>query len=83
MKLTIPAWTAFFLAVLFSQASFAQNTHSIKGSVADSAAMTRLMATVTVLNAKDSIMYKFVHTGTDGSFTINGLQSGKFLLLVT
>jgi len=56
---------------------------SIKGSVADTASNSRLTnATVSVLNAKDSILQKFTRV-KDGNFEVNNLKKGKLILLVT
>jgi hypothetical protein len=72
-----------FLCMLTS-ASFAQSSYSVKGSVADTAANVKLANTsIAVLNAKDSTLRKFTRAGADGSFNINGLGKGKFILLVT
>jgi len=80
MKLTI---IAAFLCIwsLFSQA---QNLYSIKGSIVDSAANSKLVnSTITVLNARDSILKAFTWAETNGNFAINNLPKGKFLLLIT
>jgi hypothetical protein len=70
--------------VLCASPLFAQQGFSIRGSSVDTTAKTNLAgATVYVLNAKDSIMQKFTYTTQDGSFTINGLPSGNFILLET
>jgi len=73
-----------FLFCLITSASFAQSGYSVKGSVADTAANVKLANTsIAVLNAKDSTLRKFTRAGADGSFNINGLGKGKFILLVT
>jgi hypothetical protein len=68
---------------LFSLCAVAQNTHSVKGITVDTVSKFRLTATVTVMDAKDSILYKFTHSANDGSFAITGLPAGKFLVLIT
>lgn len=69
-----------FYAVLVS----AQMPFSIKGVVVDSAANTKLRnATISVLNAKDSTLYKFTRANVDGTFSIQPLRSGNFILLLT
>lgn len=61
----------------------AQSNYSIKGTVTDTTAKTRIDgATVVVLNAKDSILQKFIYT-SKGEFNISGLKPGKLLLLIT
>jgi len=68
---------------LLSFTSFAQNNHNIRGIAIDSVSEIKLTATVTVLNAKDSILLRFTHAAYDGSFSISGLAAGKVLLLIT
>ena len=80
MKFTI---IAIFLCI-WGLSSKAQNLYSIKGSVADSAANSKLVnSTITVLNARDSILKAFTWAETNGNFAINNLPKGKFLLLIT
>ena len=73
--------------IIFSFAThflLAQNGYRIKGSVADTVANAKLHNTsVVVLNAKDSTLRKFTRVGEDGTFSINGLTKGKFILLVS
>jgi outer membrane receptor protein involved in Fe transport len=69
---------------LFSTVLFAQNTYSVKGSVADTVTNVKLAnTTIAVLNAKDSTLRRFTRAAADGSFTIGKLGKGKFILLVT
>jgi len=65
--------------------SFGQTpSYSIKGVVADTAEKVNLAGTtITVLNAKDSILRAFTWSEANGSFNINKLNKGKYLLLVT
>jgi len=80
MKFTIIA----VILCIWGLSSQAQNSYSIKGSVADSAANSKLASsTITVLNARDSILKAFIWTETNGNFAINNLPKGKFLLLIT
>jgi hypothetical protein len=80
MKITIPA---LILLCLSTFSVFAQNSYSIKGSVADTAANSKLTnATIAVLNAKDSLLQKFTRVN-EGQFAINNLKKGKFILLVS
>jgi len=67
-----------------SYISLAQNAYSVKGTVTDTASNAKLAnTTISVLNAKDSTLYKFTRASANGSFTIGGLKKGKFILLVT
>jgi hypothetical protein len=81
MKLTI---LVFISCCFFSFSLLAQNTYSIKGFVADTAAKAKLLNTsISVLNAKDSTLRKFTRADANGAFSITGLSKGKFILLVT
>jgi len=81
MKRTIQLLLLFCLC---SFAVFAQNTYSINGVVADTATKSKLArATITILNSKDSILYKFTRSAADGSFSLNNLSQGSYLMLVT
>jgi len=81
MKFTI---TALVLLCLCSFSTFAQNSYSVKGAAVDSVANIKLVNTsISVLNAKDSTLRKFTRAAANGSFNINNLGKGKFILLVT
>src|ERR1700761_2887581 len=72
------------LLMLFRLATFAQSPYSVKGSAVDTAEKKSLSnATVMVLNAKDSILQKFTRVSASGAFTVNDLDKGKFILLVS
>lgn len=72
------------LLLLLPAILIAQNTHSVKGSVTDTASAVKLFnSSISVLRAKDSILCKFTRAKPDGSFSISGLPSGKLILLVT
>lgn len=73
----------FFLLCLSQVSLFAQNAYSVKGFAADSTENVKLRNTsVAVLNAKDSTLIGFTRASGDGSFSIKGLNKGKFILLV-
>lgn len=80
MKITI---TTIVALCLFALTSFAQNTYSIKGVTVDTVLKNKLRTTVTVLNAKDSILRAYTRSAADGSFSISGLPAGNYLLWVT
>ncbi|MGM9476326.1 outer membrane beta-barrel protein [Pedobacter sp. GSP4] len=62
----------------------AQQLHAIKGRTIDTASTTILSGTtVAVLNAKDSTLVKFTRTAENGTFELNGIKNGKFILLVS
>ncbi|QJD98104.1 outer membrane beta-barrel protein [Mucilaginibacter robiniae] len=79
----IPLLTTIFLC-LFKFLTFAQSPYSIKGAVIDSASHQKMEnATICVLNAKDSTLFKFTRATADGSFAIQNLNKGKFILLIS
>jgi hypothetical protein len=76
------------LAILLFLCSYAtlysQNPYSIKGVVADTANNSKLLnATISILNAKDSTLYKFTRANAAGSFAVNPMKKGNFIILVT
>jgi hypothetical protein len=80
MKLTYLTLLMVFNAMLL----FAQRPYAIKGSVTDTMATYKLVnTTLTVLNQKDSTLVKYTRADAEGTFTMNNLRSGKFILLVT
>lgn len=65
-------------------AAFAQQNHQVKGTVTDTASNAKLYyASISILNAKDSTLYKFTRANEDGHFTFNNVRPGKFILLLT
>src|SRR4051812_25316804 len=80
MKITLLAIFAF---CLFSLTSVAQNTFSIKGVTIDSASKAKFSGSVSVLDAKDSILRKFTYADDNGAFAVSGLPAGKYLLFIT
>ncbi len=63
---------------------FAQNSYPINGVTVDTASKVKLQgATIAVLNARDSILRQFAYSGPDGGFSITGLDTGKYMMLVT
>ena len=73
-----------FIILIFPAALFAQTGYSVKGIAADNVDLVKLYnSTVMVLNAKDSTLISFTRATDDGSFVINGLTKGKFILLVS
>ncbi|HMI04752.1 MAG TPA: carboxypeptidase-like regulatory domain-containing protein, partial [Pedobacter sp.] len=63
---------------------FAQKQYMVKGSVTDSMATYKLVnTTITLLHQKDSTLVKYTRADAEGSFTLNSLKPGKFILLVT
>lgn len=68
---------------MFSHA-FCPNLYTVKGFIVDTASKTKVeSATISVLNARDSILRKFTYTLKDGSFSISGLAPGRYIALIT
>lgn len=77
-------YLALLLSLCFSSALFAQNPYAIKGIVADTSSSSRLHnATISILNAKDSTLYKFTRAAANGAFSIPTMKKGNFILLLT
>jgi hypothetical protein len=76
--------TYLVILMLCNTLLFAQRPYAIKGSVIDTMATYKLVnTTITLLNQKDSTLVKYTRANAEGSFAINNLRSGKFILLVT
>jgi len=72
-----------FLFSIFSYVK-AQTQHTIKGRTIDTASTTILSgSTIAILNAKDSTLVKFTRSAENGTFEVNGIKNGKFILLVS
>jgi len=62
----------------------AQTLHAIKGRVIDTASTTILGNTsISLLNAKDSTMVKFTRALDNGTFELENIRNGKYILLVS
>ncbi|WP_316794212.1 TonB-dependent receptor [Pedobacter frigoris] len=60
------------------------NDHAVKGVVIDTSINIKLKdAAVVILNSKDSIIRQFTRTQPDGSFLMDGMQSGNYILYIT
>ncbi len=80
MRYAISLWT--FLT-FFALGASAQNSYFIKGTITDTVEKVKLQnSAVTILQANDSILVKFGYVKSDGSFMLDGLSRGKYILLV-
>lgn len=62
----------------------AQNAFSVKGSVQDTASNVPLLnSSIVILNSLDSTLVRYTRAGKDGTFSIDGLKEGNFILLVS
>ncbi|WP_342645992.1 outer membrane beta-barrel protein [Mucilaginibacter sp. CSA2-8R] len=80
MKYILTVILSCFICGLVS----AQTNYHINGSVADTISNVKLHNTsIMVLNAKDSTLRKFTRAAADGTFSINNLGKGKFILVAS
>lgn len=69
------------IGFLFSICLFpALRGQTLTGVVADSTGETLPSTTVVLLNAADSVLYKFSLTDREGAFRINGVKPGDYIL---
>lgn len=68
---------------IFTVPAAAQNSFAVKGLVIDTTTLVKIHeATVIVLDDQDSILQKFTYSNK-GTFELNNLRPGKFLIMVT
>jgi hypothetical protein len=71
------------LLVCLSQAAFSQGS-VIKGTIRDTSEKKNLTnAVVTLLRSADSVMIKFIRTDSHGTFAMNDVSEGEYLLMIT
>lgn len=64
--------------------ALAQKGYSVKGIIADTVEKVKLATSaVTILQADDSILIEFNYANANGSFILDGLPQGKYILLVS
>jgi outer membrane receptor protein involved in Fe transport len=72
------------LFVLIGFTTHAQSNYNVKGLAVDTAEKRVLLnASIMVLNAKDSTLRKFTRAKSDGSFAIDNMLAGKFILVLS
>jgi hypothetical protein len=71
------------LVTLFSFAAQAQKAGRVSGTVKDGAQKTVASATIALLAAKDSSTIKLAVASKEGSFVIDGLADGRYLVSVS
>ncbi|WP_214072535.1 outer membrane beta-barrel protein [Mucilaginibacter sp. dw_454] len=82
MKIT--TWLAALLVLFSFTTAYAQNNYAVKGLAIDTAEKKALLnSNIMVLNAKDSTLRKFTRAKADGSFIINNLVAGKFIMVLS
>lgn len=81
MKIII---SLILICFVLTHSSSAQNPYTVNGLTIDNFSKAPLTNTaVCVLNAKDSTLFKFMFTDEHGTFRIDNLKSGNFILLVS
>ena len=70
--------------IFFGVVALGQNNYSVKGTVSDTVEKVKLVTSaVSILQSNDSILVKFSYVKADGSFMLNGLPRGQYILLVS
>ncbi len=79
----IKFYPVVFAFVMLASYASAQKA-ILKGAVNDTASNQKLSnATLCLLHAEDSILYKFTRTDAKGNFELSNLDSGKYVFLIT
>ncbi|MEO6820147.1 MAG: outer membrane beta-barrel family protein [Ginsengibacter sp.] len=74
----------FFFGILFLPLFLTAQISSIKGVVSDSSINQKTAkASVAVLNKRDSVLVNYTRTAPDGSFKIDNIPDGDYILLIT
>ncbi|MGJ7030201.1 outer membrane beta-barrel protein [Niabella hirudinis] len=72
------------LLICIAATASAQSTGTIKGQLADTAEHKDLTnSLVSLLSQKDSTLIKFARTSKQGNFQFSGLDTGKYIVMVT
>lgn len=75
--------SGLILGMVITHCCLAQHA-SVKGNVSDTLNHVQLSkSVVALLQAKDSILYKFTRTDEKGHFELTDLRAGKYLLMIT
>jgi len=86
MNFISPSWLKLVLLnglVLLSLSVSAQ-LNSIKGEIKDTVDKKSLYnASVVLLHAKDSVLYKTIRTQLNGQFSFNAIQKGAYVLMIS
>jgi len=75
---------ALFTALLFLSATAFSQSVTLSGNIKDTTEKKPVKnAVVAILTVKDSILYKFTRTNAEGSFTIQNVKPGNYILMTT
>ena len=73
-----------FLGILFLPSFLTAQTSTIKGFVSDSTIKQKTAkASVSVLDMRDSVLINYTRTASDGSFKLDNIPAGDYILLIT
>src|SRR5947199_4126803 len=73
-----------FIASVFLLISSALSAQAVKGKITDTLEHKSLQnAVVTLIQTKDSLLYKFTRTNKNGEFILNNVAPGKYIFLIT
>ncbi|MEP6727405.1 MAG: outer membrane beta-barrel family protein [Bacteroidota bacterium] len=77
--------TAMLLGLLLIAVTYCIAQHAaVKGIISDTSNKENLSnAVISLLRAKDSVLYKFTRSNAQGKFSLGNLHAGSFILLVT
>ncbi|MBK9485977.1 MAG: carboxypeptidase regulatory-like domain-containing protein [Chitinophagaceae bacterium] len=76
--------SAMLLAVLFFSFNTQAQTISVSGAVEDTIHQKGVPnAVVSLLSAKDSVLYKFARTDVNGKYNIVNLKAGDYIVMTT
>lgn len=74
----------FFLGILTMPLFLAAQTSAVKGVVSDSSINQKTAkAAVSILDMRDSVLINYSRTAPDGSFEIDNIPAGDYILLIT
>jgi hypothetical protein len=82
--MTIILSIGFALPVFCQQTETRTENHAVKGILIDTSTNLKLKdVVVIVLNSRDSIIRQFTRTQPDGSFLMNGMSDGNYILYIS
>lgn len=74
----------FSFGILFLPLLLSAQNSSVKGVLSDSTINQKIAkASISILNKSDSVLVKYTRSDVDGSFKIDNLPAGDYILLIT
>ncbi|HEU0064402.1 MAG TPA: outer membrane beta-barrel protein, partial [Flavisolibacter sp.] len=84
MLLTKTILLNLFITAIFLFLTSALSAQTVKGKISDTLEHKSLQnAVVTLIQTKDSLLYKFTRTNKNGEFILNNVAPGKYIFLIT